>query len=191
MIPAGYNESGDADIHAITAQVTTKTQPQGEEKPDDGMYGGEMTKKERYKAKWDSIRNGNKDNKKITPQDITKLSKVASNVLKKGKGSFLVVIDDRNNFQLITVNNREKQQIPTQAIVGGLANLFDTMVNANTTHDQSFFNKQRNKVKQSMDVNSSEPESNDTEPESNDVESDVNNDESQKIPHNKSSFFKR
>lgn len=146
MIPAGYHEGGDKDMTNIIAYVSTKKEPDFEYQYDKETYGKQLTKGEITKEKWNSIRNGNKNTKTITSDDVNKLSNIASNVLKKGKGSFLVVIDDKGNYQLITPKQRDVNNIPDTAIVGGLANLYDRVVKGNAPSDKKFFDDIKNKT---------------------------------------------
>jgi hypothetical protein len=146
MIPAGYHEGADKGMSSIIAYVSTKKEPDFEYQYDKDFYGQEYTRGEINKQKWDSIKRGNKNSKNISPQDVTKLSNIASNVLKKGKGSFLVAIDDKGNYQLITPKDKDKYGIPDIAIVGGLANLYDTLVKSNAPSDKRFFDTIKNKT---------------------------------------------
>lgn len=147
MIPAGYHEGGDDDMTNVIAYVSTKKEPDFDYKYDKEVHGNVISKTEQNKAKWDSIRRGNKNSKKITRDDVRKLSDIASNVLKKGKGSFSVVIDDKQNYQLVTPKDIEKQNIPDSAVVGGLANLYDTFYNTNKhDNDTTFFIKGKDEL---------------------------------------------
>lgn len=146
MIPAGYHEGADADMTSIITYVSTKKEPDFEYKYDREKYGDNMSRAEVNKLKWDSIKKGNKHSKSITSQDVTKLSDVASNVLKKSRGNFIVVIDDKNNFQIISAKDKDRQNVPDTAIIGGLANLYDTMVKKTAQPDQKFFNDIKSKT---------------------------------------------
>ena len=139
MIPAGYHEGGDDDMSNIVAFVSTKTQPDFDYKYDKEFQGQGIQKSDITKQKWDSIRRGNKNNKKITAADVTKLRDIASNVYKKSRGSFLVVIDDKNNFQLMLATDKDKKKVPDTAIVGSLSNLYDTLVKGTSPVDNTFF----------------------------------------------------
>lgn len=175
MIPAGYHEGGDDDMTSIISYVSTKKEPDFNYKYDKEPSGDNLKRTDISKLKWDSIRRGNKNAKKITSQDITKLSNIASNVLKKSKGSQLVVIDDKNNFQLISIADKERQNIPDSAIVGGLANLYDTLVKQNATPDQKFFTDTKNNTLRQLKDNQANSKINEDLPT---------------IPFDKKSFFK-
>lgn len=151
MIPAGYREGSDADMTSIIAYISTKDTPDFEYEFGKERVVDKVPRVDRDKAKWDGIRRGYADRVKVTPQDITKLSDIASNVLKKGKGSFLVAVDDKENFQLITPKQRDDNKIPDVAIVGGLANLYDTMVKANAPTNKAFFDNIKNKTLKQVD----------------------------------------
>lgn len=151
MIPAGYHEGGDDDMGSIIAYVSTKTQPDFDYKYDKEFYGDKLSRADLDKQKWDSIRKGNKDKREITASDVTKLSDIASRVYKKGRGSFLVAIDDKNNFQLISAEDKEKKNIPDSAVVGGLANLYNTLVKPAAPLNKAFFDTNREKAKSDME----------------------------------------
>ena len=42
---------------------------------------------------------------------------------------------------MVTPADIQKQNIPVSAVVGGLANLYDTLYNKNQQNDTAFFNK--------------------------------------------------
>jgi hypothetical protein len=148
MIPAGYHEGGDDDMTNIEAYVSTKTKPDFEYKYDKQVKGAGQPSVE---AKWDSIRKGNKNRKKITSNDIIKLRDLASKFYKKSLSNYVIVIDDRNNFQLITVNDVKNKNIPETAIVGSLPYLYDSIVKANTPANDKFFDDIKNKTKASLE----------------------------------------
>ena len=166
MIPAGYHEGADKDMSSIVAYISTKKEPDFEYEYDKEFYGDEKSKKEISKEKWDSIRRGNKNRKKITAQDVTKLRDIASNVFKKAHGNFLVVIDDKNNYHLIRVDDKTKKNIPDTAIVGSLPKLYDELVKKDQ-HDDRFF---KNSLNQALN--------------------ERNEKEMKRFPHNVRTFFK-
>jgi hypothetical protein len=147
MIPTGYHEGGDDDMTSIDAYVSTKKDAGLDYKYDKEFRGQQQTKADAGKQKWDSIRRGNKNNRKITAADVTKLRDIASNVYKENRGNFLVAIDDKNNFQLIRIKDKDKQNIPDSAIVGNLPNLYNTLVQKNAPVNDKFFKDQLNTVK--------------------------------------------
>ena len=97
-IPAGYHEGGDDDMTSIEAYVSTKTEPDYKEKYDSEFQGDVKSKTEQLKIKWDSIRRGNRNSRKMTADDVIKLRDIASRVFKKKHGNLVVAIDDRNNY---------------------------------------------------------------------------------------------
>ena len=143
MIPAGYHEGGDDDMTSIEAYVSTKIKPDFEYKYDKTIQPTGTTSQE---SKWDSIRKGNKNRKKITSNDVVKLHDLASKFHKKSLSRYMVVIDDRNNFQLVTANDVKTKNIPDTAIVGSLPYLYDSIVKANVPADDKFFNDMKNKT---------------------------------------------
>ena len=144
MIPAGYHEGGDDNMTSIEAYVSTKKQPDFDYKYDKTVQPTGRTNQEL--EKWDSIRKGNKNRKKITSNDVIKLRDLASRFHKKSHSKYMVVIDDRNNFQLVTANDIKSQNIPEPAIVGSLPYLYDSIVKANAPADDKFFNDIKNKT---------------------------------------------
>lgn len=152
MIPAGYHEGGDKNMTSIVAYVSSKKEPEFDYSYDKEFRGQELSKPEQRKQKWDSIRRGNKANRKITVDDVKKLSDIASRVFKKNRNNFFVVIDDRNNFQLIDIKDKDRERIPDTAIVGALPNLYNSLVNTAASTDKSFFNNILNKTKAELNI---------------------------------------
>lgn len=147
MIPAGYHEGGDDNMSSIDAYVSTKTQPDFEYKYDKGFYDDKMQPDDINKAKWDSIRKGNKNRKQITPNEVIKLRNLVTKFHKKSVGNYLVVIDDKNNFQLISTKDREKYKIPDTAIVGDLPYLYDSLVGKKQPVDDRKYKQKLDKIK--------------------------------------------
>lgn len=182
MIPAGYHEGGDDNMTSIIAYVSTKTEPDFDYKYDKEIQPDVISKSDRDKAKWDSIRRGNKSKKQITADDVAKLRDVASRVQKTAHGNYLVVIDDQNNFQLMLAKDKDKQNIPDTAIVGSLPYLYDSLVKKNAPADDKFFNDIKNKTQSDLrlkaqdTVNQPEPELKETK--------------TPEIPYKKMTFFK-
>jgi len=146
MIPAGYHEGGDDDMTNIIAYVSTKKQPDFDYKYDKEQKIDVVPKADRDKEYWDSIRRGNKNSKQITANDVIKLRDIASRVSKKSQGSYLVTINDKGDFQLINVKDKEKHDVPDTAIVGSLPYLIDSLVKKNTQPDKKFYDDVRNKT---------------------------------------------
>ena len=182
MIPAGYHEGGDDDMTSIIAYVSTKTEPDFDYKYDKEQQPDVISRTDRDKVKWDSIRRGNKNKKQITANDVVKLRDIASRVQKTAHGSYLVVIDDKNNFQLMLTKNKDKQNIPDQAIVGSLPYLYDSLVKKNAPADDKFFNDVKNKTQTDLRLKTQDIE-NQPEPE-------INEKNIPTIPHKKTTFFK-
>ncbi len=148
MIPAGYHEGGDDDMVSIEAYVSTRTKPDVDIKYDKTTPSTGMPDKD---AMWDSVRRGNKNKKKITSNDVIKLRDIASKFHKKGLSRYVVVIDDKNNFQLATANEIKRYGVPETAIVGSLPYLYDSIVKGNAPADDSFFNDMKNKALSSLE----------------------------------------
>lgn len=182
MIPAGYHEGGDDNMTSIIAYVSTKTEPDFDYKYDKGIQPDVISKADRDKAKWDSIRRGNKNRKQITADDVVKLRDVASRVQKTAHGNYLVVIDDQNNFQLMLAKDKDKQNIPDQAIVGSLPYLYDSLVKKNAPADDKFFNDVKNKTQADLRMKAQDT-ANQPEPELKETNIPT-------IPYKKMTFFK-
>lgn len=150
MIPAGYHEGGDDNMTSIIAYVSTKTEPDFDYKYDRDVQPDVISKTDRTKQKWDSIRRGNKNKKQITADDVVKLRDIASRVQKTARGNYLVVIDDQNNFQLMLAKDRDRQNIPDTAIVGSLPYLYDSLVKKITPADDKFFNDIKDKTQRDL-----------------------------------------
>jgi hypothetical protein len=182
MIPAGYHEGGDDNMTSIIAYVSTKTEPDLDMKYDKEIQPDVISKTDRDKQKWDSIRRGNKNKKKITADDVVKLRDVASRVQKTAHGNYLVVIDDQNNFQLMLAKDKDKQNIPDTAIVGSLPYLYDSLVKKNAPADDKFFNDIKNKTQSDLRLKAQDVE-NQPEPE-------IKETKTPEIPYKKMTFFK-
>lgn len=166
MIPAGYHEGSDDDMTSIDAYVSTKTEPDFDYKYDREVEPEQIPRTDQMRAKWEAIRKGNTNARKINPDDVVKLRDIASRVYKKKHGSFLVAVDNRNNLHLITPEQKQKQNIPDTAIYGSLPYLYDTMVDTNKTPDDRFFKNKLSQAQQQM------------------------NEENPSIPYKKMTFFK-
>jgi len=182
MIPAGYHEGSDDNMTSVIAYVSTKTEPDFDMKYDKDVQTDIISRTDRDKAKWDSIRRGNKNAKKITADDVVKLRDVASRVQKTAHGSYLVVIDDRNNFQLMLGKDKDKQNIPDIAIVGSLPYLYDSLVKQNAPADDKFFNDMKNKTQTDLRLKAQDT-ANQPEPE-------IKETKTPEIPYKKMTFFK-
>ena len=182
MIPAGYHEGGDDDMTSVIAYVSTKTEPDFDYKYDKEQQPDVISRTDRDKEKWDSIRRGNKNRKQITASDIAKLRDIASRVQKTAHGNYLVVIDDKNNFQLMLAKNKDKQNIPDIAIVGSLPYLYDSLVKKNAPADDKFFNDVKNKTQTDLRLKAQDIE-NQPEPE-------INEKNIPMITYKKTTFFK-
>jgi len=182
MIPPGYHEGGDKDMVDIYASISTKTEPDFDMTYDKDQEIDKVSRADRDKEKWDSIRRGNKNKKEITADDVVKLRDVASRVQKTAHGKYLVVIDDMNNFLLMLAKDREKQNIPDQAIVGSLPYLYDSLVKKDAPTDDKFFDDMKNRTQSDLRLKAQNYE--------NQPEPQINEKEISQIPHKKMTFFK-
>ena len=159
MIPPKYKEGSDANMTSIIAYVSTSTEP---------IEPPEVTSPEAVKIKtnkWDNFIRGNKNNRKINADDVVKLRDIASRIYKEKIGSFLVVINNNNDFEIVNIKNKDK--VPENAIIGGLANLYDTLVRPTAPVKDTFFKDAKNRVNNELKENSPT------------------------IPYNKKTFFKQ
>ena len=182
MIPPGYHEGSDKGMTSIIAYVSTKTEPDFDYTYDKDQEVDVVSKTDRDKERWDSIRRGNKNSKEITASDVVKLRDIASRVQKTAHGNYLVVIDDRGNFQLMLAKDKDKQNIPDQAIVGSLPYLYDSLVKQNAPADDKFFNDAKNKTQTDLRMKAQDT-ANQPEPE-------LNEKNTPSIPYKKTTFFK-
>lgn len=173
MIPAGYHEGGDDGMDTVLAFVSSSDKPDLDIKYAKDTEIDKVSRADRDKVKWDSIRRGNKRRKQITAADVVKLSDVASRVQKTGKGQYLVVIDDKDDFQLMFAKDKDKQNIPDQAIIGTLPYLYDSLVKANAPADDKFFKDTKNKTQSQLSQSDTMGEN-----------------KNPTIPHKKMTFFK-
>lgn len=123
IFPPKYNKSGDNDMSSIIFQVTDRKEPDTERdyRPSDLK----ITQK-REKKDWSVFQRGNANRKQITPEEISYFQKIARDISKKGISAFFIAINDRDEFELIDEKNRNK--VPQQAIVGNLSRLYDKEV---------------------------------------------------------------
>ena len=193
MIPAGYHEGGDDNMTSIIAYVSTKTEPDFDMKYDKDVEVQAVTPND-VRAKWDSIRRGNKSTKKITPDDVVNLRNYASRVLKKSHANFLVAIDDQKNFQLITPNDKRRENIPDYAIVGSLPYLYDSMIKQNAPADAKFFNDVKNKTQNDLKTKTqevpNEPQKSGMDFGSMGMMKETKKTKTPEIPYKKMTFFK-
>jgi len=168
MIPPKYNEGADGGMSSIIAYVSSKNEPDFQPKEvQPQQQAGEK------RTKWDNFTRGNKNNRRILADDVIKLRDIASRVYKKKQGSFLVVINNNNEFDIIDVKDKDK--VPENAIVGSLPNLYDTLIRKNASVEDNFFNQNREKAKNQRTADNKNTE----------------NGESPSIPFEKKPFFKQ
>ena len=149
MIPPDYNEGADKDMSKVEYWVSTSNEPKYV-KRHPAFSGDTLSKADVKKEKWDSIRAGNKNNAKITADDVRKLNTLASHVQKTSRGKYLVVVDDKNNFQLMLAKDKDKQQIPDIAIVDTLPHLIDSLLNNNVPVKSGFIKTAKDRMKQNI-----------------------------------------
>lgn len=137
LIPPGYKQN-DADMTGgIVASVT------GGKEPMKNVLPTTKTKVPR----WEKYKNANKNNRKITKQDVLNLNDIAKRVYKKPLTDFFVAIDNSNNFNLQDV--RTKAKFPQNAYVDDLVNLNNRLVTntpVNKPAQDQFAKDQKNKM---------------------------------------------
>jgi hypothetical protein len=182
MIPSGYREGDDDNMTSIIAYVSTDREP--EEKITHAFDAAVGEPEQTSGINWNSIARGNKNRRKITKYDVETLSRLATKFHKRSKGNYVVVIDDKNQFQLLTQNQLNSSAkkgitIPDNAIVGRLSNLYDTLVRGkNEPVDDTWFKNQKQ--------GSQMPERTTQEPQNEIKENNLPS-----IPFDKKSFFKQ
>ena len=185
MIPSGYHEGGDDGMTSIIAYVSTKTEPDYEYKYDKDAVVGEP--EQTSGINWNSIARGDKNRRQITKRDVETLNRLVTKFHKRSKGNYVVVIDDKNQFQLLTQNQlnsaaKKGVTIPDNAIVGRLSYLYDTLVRGTGEPvDDTWFNSQ----KQTMGKPSNQPVQQQPQQQSGLKENDLPS-----IPFEKKPFFK-
>jgi len=158
LVPPKYNEGGDKDMKSIIAFVSTKDKPPiDREEP--------VTKLEPEETKWDRFENADKERRKIIDSDVIKLRDIASRVYKKRHSDFLVAINNKNEYELVNIRNKDK--IPEKAVVGSLPYLYAEYVKKEPT-DNKFYEKKRDEFLKNL----------------NEIK------ESNTIPHKFTTFFK-
>jgi hypothetical protein len=130
LIPDSYKDT-DEDIPNPIAAVTRTPEKMVQTKGMDSIskpnvVAQKVSAFDTQTSKWKRFYNANKNNRKATAQDINKLYNIASRVMKTARSRYLVVINDKNEFELVDVINKDK--IPPESIVGTLTNLYDTLV---------------------------------------------------------------
>jgi len=176
MIPPDYHEGGDKDMSDIRYYVSTSKQPDIMFRPSSDLGDTAMSRADVIKANWDSIRAGNKNKVKITPEDVRKLSRLASYVQKTARGKYLVVVDDKNEFRLMLATDKDKQNIPDIAVVDTLPHLIDFHLNANAPANTGFINRRKDNLKRDIQ---------------NKTQTEIKETELPTIPFDKKTFFKQ
>lgn len=112
-------------------------------------------------TKWQRFYNANKGNRDATARDIQILYDQATKIYKMARSRFLVAINQKNEFELIDVKNKDK--IPPESIVGTLTNLYDKLVRKNQPskpEEDKFFNDKKNTLKKDLAVKNTIEKSN-------------------------------
>jgi len=136
-VPPGYKQN-DADMTGgIIASITG-----GKE----AVSGVQPTVKPKV-PRWEKYKNANKNNRKITKEDVIGLVDIAKRVMKKPITDFFVAIDDRNNFNLQDI--RTKANFPQNAYIDDLPNLYNRLVMktpVNKARQDQFAKNQKDKM---------------------------------------------
>lgn len=163
MIPPGYREGGDENMANIIAYVSSKNEPDFDYTYDREEIVGEP--EEISKSDWQSIARGNKNRRQINKNDVETLNRLVTKFHKRSKENFIVVIDDKNNFRLVTQNqiNRARKKegidVPYIAIVGKLSQLYDKFVKEKfVTIDNRWFDEQKQKMERDIAYKEAEKE---------------------------------
>jgi len=161
MIPAGYHEGGDDDMSSISVYVSTKNEPDFDYKYSKDFIDTSSKKQSDIENdKWNSIRMGNKYRKQITANDVATLNNLVNRFYNKNKNDFFVVIDDKNNYHLVTqkeidyAKNKYGIYIPDHAIVGKFSDLYNKYIKNVESNNNVFFNIEKNKIISGLNKNS-------------------------------------
>jgi len=137
QVPPGYKPN-DADMTGgIVASVTASKE---------AVSGVLPTVKSKI-PRWEKYKTANKNNRKITKEDIIGLIDIAKKVYKKPITDFFVAVDDRNNYNLQDV--KTKANFPQNAYVDDLNNLYNRLVMktpVNKAQQDQFAKNQKDKM---------------------------------------------
>lgn len=138
MIPTGYKEH-DAQMNNIVAAISAAP-----EKEIQAKTSGETSAFKTQTSKFQSFYNANKNNRRISKGDVQNLYDVAKKVMKKSPNNYFVVINDKNEFSIKDI--RQKNKYPPNSIVGDLSFLYDMYVRKTTpvSTDTKFFDQSKN-----------------------------------------------
>lgn len=122
IIPPKYREGADEQMGGgIIAYVSTKTTgiepPAAQKQP--SAFDAQANKFKRFY-------NANAKNRNITAADVQKLVDITKRVMKKSINNFLVVINNKNEFEAQPITYKDK--FPPEAIVGNLSSLYSKLV---------------------------------------------------------------
>lgn len=163
MIPPLYNQN-DKQMTNIIASVSPiepqKTQTKGLdsiEKPDVVATKVDKSQFDTQTNKFKKFYNAGQRKRDATSREIQNLYDVAKRVMKKSPDRYLVVVDNKGDFHLADIANKDKY--PPEAIVGKLTNLYDKMVRTTTTTapEQDSFIKQQKDMATKKTVSQSAP----------------------------------
>jgi hypothetical protein len=137
QVPPGYKENDKDMTGGIIAAVTG-----GKE----AVSGILPTVKPKV-PRWEKYKNANKNNRKITKNDVLGLIDIAKKVMKKPITDFFIAIDDKNNFNLQDI--RTKPNFPQNAYIDDLTNLYNRLIlktPINKTQQDQFAKNQKDKM---------------------------------------------
>lgn len=137
MIPHKYKGENDSEIN-VFAYVSNLTEPSVYDKDTEHVSSDQSD------YSWNRFKGGNANARTINKDDVIKLRDIASNVMKKGRNSFVVVINNNKEYELVPVKNKDK--VPEKAIVGNLSNLYDRLVVGDEKINDRFFDNTKNSV---------------------------------------------
>lgn len=153
MIPPKYNEN-DTDMSSVVVSISPKTTDRVVKTSDDEdktkMIGHKVDKSDfdKQSSKFKQFYDVGSRKRDATSRDVENLYNIVKNVWKKSPNNYFIAIDDKDNFQLINIRNKDK--FPEDAIVGDLTTMYSTMVEPKKgikSDEKKFFNDIRNDIR--------------------------------------------
>lgn len=158
LIPPLYNPD-DKQMTSIVAAVTPKTSEKIQTKGLDSIeepdkVAQKVSAFDAQTSKWKRFYDASKSKREANARDVQKLYDIAKRVMKKSPNNYVVAINNKNEYELVDIRNRDK--IPPEALVGNLTNLYDKIVRQSKTtqpEQDQFVKQQRDSVLKEIQKN--------------------------------------
>lgn len=154
MIPPKYNEN-DSDMSSIMVSISPKTSDRIIKTTDDDskMIGHKVDKSDfdAQTSRFKQFYNVGSKKRDATSRDIENLYNIVKNVWKKSPNKYFIAIDDKDNFHLIDIKNKDR--FPEDAIVGDLSKMYSIMVEPKKSikrDEKNFFNNVRDDLRKKI-----------------------------------------